>query len=70
MGVGCSLVDLAPGDQEIDVGDCCEDDNNCIDVDFAGVENDSSYQIIPHSQLVSPVVGINSWFQVENLIVF
>ena len=70
MGAGCSLVDLAPSDQEIDVGDCCEDDNNCIDVDFAGVENDSSYQIIPHSQLVSPVVGINSWFQVENLIVF
>ena len=49
MGVGCSLVDLAPGDQEIDVGDYCEDDNNCVDVDFAGVENDFSYQIIPHS---------------------
>ena len=64
MGVGCSLVDLAPGDEEIDVGDYCDDYNNCNDVDFAGVENDSSYQIIPHSQLVTPVVGINSWFQV------
>ena len=48
MGVGCSLVDLAPGDQEIDVGDCCEDDNNYIVVGSVDVDNDS-YQIIPHS---------------------
>ena len=49
MGVGCSLVDLAPGDEEIDVGDFCQEDNNYIDVDSVGVDNDSSYQIIPHS---------------------
>ena len=69
MGVGCSPVDRAPGDEEIDVGDYCEDDNNFIDAYSVGVDK-NSYQIVPHSQLVPPVVGINSWFQVKNLIVF
>ena len=48
MGVGCSLVDLAPGDGEIGVGDFCEDGNNYIVVFSVDVDNDS-YQIIPHS---------------------